>query len=48
MKSSELSDPNKPLTTASEYNFRGLDKAKLRDFKGAIEDFDKAIEIKPT
>jgi tetratricopeptide (TPR) repeat protein len=44
----KISDPNKPLTSASEYNFRGLDKAKAGKFKEAIEDFDKAIEIKPT
>ena len=44
----KITDPNKPLTSASEYNFRGLDKAKAGKFKEAIEDFDKAIEIKPT
>jgi len=44
----KISDPNKPLTSASEYNFRGLEKAKAGKFKEAIEDFDKAIEIKPT
>lgn len=43
-----ISDTNKPLTSASEYNFRGLDKAKTGKFKEAIEDFDKGIEIKPT
>lgn len=42
------SDPNKPSASAYEYNFRGLDKAKAGKFKEAIEDFDKAIEIKPT
>lgn len=44
----KISDPNKSLTSASEYNFRGLDKAKASDFYGAIDDFSKAIEIKPT
>lgn len=44
----KISDPNKPLTSASEYNFRGLDKVNAGSFKEAIEDFDKAIEIKPT
>lgn len=44
----KISDPGKPLSSATEYNFRGLDKAKAGDFKGAIEDFDKAIELKPT
>ena len=44
----KISDPNKPLTSAAEYNFRGLDKANAGSFKEAIEDFDKAIEIKPT
>tara|TARA_Y100000589_G_C27118571_1_gene615376 strand:+ start:382 stop:1338 length:957 start_codon:yes stop_codon:yes gene_type:complete len=44
----KITNPNKPLTSASEYNFRGLDKAKVGDFKGAIDDFNKAIEIKPT
>lgn len=44
----KISDPNKPSTSASEFNFRGLDKAKAGKFKEAIEDFDKAIELKPT
>lgn len=44
----KISDPNKPLTSASEYNLRGIDKAKTGKFKEAIEDFNKAIEIKPT
>jgi tetratricopeptide (TPR) repeat protein len=44
----KISNPNKPLASASEYNFRGLDKAKVGDFRGAIDDFNKAIEIKPT
>ena len=44
----KISDPNKSCTSASEYNFRGLDKTKAGDFNGAIDDFSKAIEIKPT
>lgn len=44
----KISDPNKPLTSASEYNFRGLDKANAGNFKEAIGDFDKAIELKST
>lgn len=44
----KISDPNKPLNSAAEYNFRGLDKFKEGKIKEAIEDFDKAIEIKPT
>ncbi|MFA7381349.1 MAG: tetratricopeptide repeat protein [Bacteroidia bacterium] len=44
----KISDQNKPLTSASEYNFRGIDKAKAGKFKEAIIDFDKAIELNPT
>jgi tetratricopeptide (TPR) repeat protein len=44
----KISDTNKPLNSASEYNFRGLDKANVGEFKEAIEDFDKAIELNPT
>jgi tetratricopeptide (TPR) repeat protein len=44
----KISDQNKALTSASEYNFRGLKKAKTGEFSKAIKDFDKAIEIKPT
>jgi tetratricopeptide (TPR) repeat protein len=44
----KISDSDKQLTSASEYNFRGLDKTKAGDFNGAIDDFSKAIEIKPT
>ncbi len=44
----KISDPNKPLTSAAEYNFRGIDKTKIGNFKEAIEDFDKAIELKAT
>ena len=44
----KISDPNKPLTSAAGYNFRGLDKANAGKFKEAIEDFNKAIELKST
>ena len=44
----KISNQNKPLASASEYNFRGLKKAKTGDFKAAIKDFDKAIGLKPT
>ena len=33
--------------TADEYNNRGWNKAKLQDYRGAIADFNKAIEINP-
>ncbi len=33
--------------TASEYLDRGCDKDDKKDFKGAIEDYTKAIELKP-
>lgn len=44
----KVSGIESPLNSASEYNFRGIDKAKANDFKGAIKDFDNAIEIEPT
>ena len=44
----KISDPNKPLTSAAGYNFRGLDNANAGKFKEAIGDFDKAIELKAT
>lgn len=43
----KIYDPNKSLSTSSQYNLRGLKKANSGDFKGAIEDFNKAIEINP-
>ena len=33
--------------TAEEYNLRGLSKADLKDYKGALEDYSKAIELDP-
>ena len=44
----KISDPDKPLTSASEYNFRAQDKAKAGDFEGAVEDYSKSIEISPS
>ena len=35
-------DPNNP----SAYHNRGLAKYKLKDYKGAINDYDKAMKIK--
>lgn len=34
--------------SAKDYNFRGLDKIKKRDYAGAIADFDLAISIEET
>jgi tetratricopeptide (TPR) repeat protein len=42
----KIADPNKPLT-ASDYTAMGLEKAKKGNFRGAIEDFDKSIEMDP-
>lgn len=44
----KTSNPNKQTISASEYNFKGLDKSNAGDFKGAIEDFNKALEIQST
>ena len=33
--------------TANEYYNRGYDKDELKDYKGAIEDYTKVIEINP-
>lgn len=33
--------------SVEEYNEEGISKVYLRDYKGAIDDFTKAIEIKP-
>ena len=33
--------------TANEYNKMGVSKAKLEDYRGAIADYTKAIEIDP-
>lgn len=44
----KISDPEQPLSSGSEYNFRALDKVKAGDLQGALQDFDKAIELKPT
>ena len=33
--------------TANAYNNRGLARFKKNDFSGAIEDFDKALKIRP-
>jgi tetratricopeptide (TPR) repeat protein len=44
----KITDQNKPLSSAFEYNTRGLEKAKAGKFKEAIEDFDKAIQLNPT
>ncbi|MDZ7741448.1 MAG: tetratricopeptide repeat protein [Bacteroidota bacterium] len=30
------------------FSYRGNAKTKLRDFNGAIEDFDRALDIEPT
>jgi tetratricopeptide (TPR) repeat protein len=32
---------------AKEYFMSGMSKSNLHDYKGAIKDFDKAIELKP-
>ena len=44
----KISDPAKPLSTAKEYNLRSLDKSKAKDYKGALDDLNKAIEMEPT
>jgi tetratricopeptide (TPR) repeat protein len=44
----KISDPEQALSSGSEYNFRALDKVKAGDLQGALNDFDKAIELKPT
>ena len=44
----KISPAAKSLSSAAEYNFRGLDKAKAGNYREAILDFDQAIEIKPT
>ncbi|MFT5723431.1 MAG: tetratricopeptide (TPR) repeat protein [Bacteroidia bacterium] len=41
-----LTDPNKPPSTAMEYNLRGLGKFKAGNFTSAIDDFDTAIQLK--
>lgn len=41
-------DNDKVLSSATEYNKRGLSKAKAKDFKGAIIDFDRALELEQT
>ena len=33
--------------TADEYFNRGFDKSNLEDYRGAIDDFSKAIELNP-
>lgn len=44
----ELSDSEEELISAKDYNLRGVDKAKIGDFKGAIDDFNISIEMEPT
>jgi tetratricopeptide (TPR) repeat protein len=43
-----FSESNNTLNTASKYNDNGLAKYKANDFNGAIEEFNKAIDINPT
>ncbi|MCZ2357677.1 MAG: tetratricopeptide repeat protein [Bacteroidia bacterium] len=43
----KITDPNKPLSSATEYNLRSIEKVKAKDFQGAIEDLNKAIELEP-
>jgi len=33
--------------TPEEYFFSGFDKTKISDWKGALQDFNKAIELNP-
>ena len=33
--------------TAEDYFYKGVDKYKLEDYRGAIADYSKAIELKP-
>jgi hypothetical protein len=37
----------KPTTSASDYNDRGLGKAKVGDLVGAISDFNSALNLDP-
>ncbi len=43
-----VTDPNKLLATADEYNKRSITKFKAKDYPGAIADLDRAIEKEPT
>jgi len=42
-----ISQLNSILIFASAFNNRGLAKANLKDDKGAIEDYSRAIELDP-
>lgn len=43
----KISDPTGPLSSASEYNFRSIDRANANNYEGALADLNKAIEIEP-
>lgn len=39
---------SKPLSTATEYNLRSIERFKMKDYAGSVDDLNKAIEIDPT
>ncbi len=44
----KVTDLDKPLNSAAQYNFRGLDYANLGQYENAIESFDRSIKMKPS
>lgn len=44
----ELSGLDQLPASASEYNLRGLDKARAGDLEAALDDFNQAIELEPS
>ncbi len=46
--SMKITEEGQPLSSASEYSIRSIERYKAKDYIGAIEDLDKAIEMKPS